>query len=445
MTRCTSPPCGLSLHTCAGLSRRSFLQIGSLGLGGLTLPALLRAEERAGSQSQKSVIMVYLCGGPAHQDLFDLKPNAPKEVRGDFHPIETNVHGMQICELLPELAAVADKYALLRSIIGMRDEHTSYQTTTGYPMEEVQRNGQPHVGSVVSLVQGNASPIVPPFVDLFPTMQHREYNSPGPGYLGPRAAGVKADGEDLASMKLRFVSPAQLSDRRRLLAALDQFRRAADGDRGRAVDSAYARAFDVLTSRRLVDALDVEQEDPAVRARYGKSSPQPLVDAAPLWNDPLLIARRLVEAGVRCVTVAYGFWDWHKKGFARLRGNLPVFDQGISALIRDLSERGLDKDVTVVIWGEFGRTPKVNQDAGRDHWPRVNSALLAGGGLRTGQVVGSTDALAAAVKERPIPFQDVLATLYHCLGIDPHEFVRDVSGRPVPILPGTAQVIRELL
>jgi hypothetical protein len=437
---------GPSHRYCDGVSRRSFLQAGSLLFGGLTLPRLMQAEQRANiTSSQKAVIMVYLTGGLAHQDSFDMKPAAPKEARGEFNPIDTVVPGIQICELLPQLATMADKYALIRSIIGLRDEHSSFQTITGYTMGDSQRNGYPHFGSFVSRVQGNTSPVVPAFVDLFPTMQHRPYNSPGPGNLGPRFAGVKADGEDLASMKLRFVSPAQLGERRRLLDTLDQFRRSAEGDRLLAADSAYQKAFDVLTSSRLVDALDVTKEAPELRERYGKGSPNHQGDGGPLWNDQFLQARRLVEAGVRCVTIAYGFWDTHGNNFRHLRGNLPMLDRGISALIQDLHDRGLQNDVTVAVWGEFGRTPKINSNAGRDHWPRVNGALLAGGGLRTGQVIGSTDALADSARDRPVPYQDVLATLYRSLGIDPHEMVRDVFDRPVPILPGTAQTIRELL
>jgi hypothetical protein len=431
---------------CDGLSRRSFLQIGGLALGGLTLADLLRAEDRSGiSHSQKSIIMVYLSGGLAHQDSFDLKPGAPQEVRGEFNPVETNVPGIQICELLPNLAALADKYTLIRSIIGLRDEHSSFQTITGYSMGESQRDGRPHFGAVVSRVLGGTSPVVPAFVDLFPTMQHRPYNSPGPGAFGAKYSGVKADGEDLASMKLRFVSPEQFHDRRRLLDDMDQLKRSIDGEKLSAADSAYQRAFDVLTSSRLVEALDVEKEDPQVRERYGKGSPKHQGDGAPLWNDQLLVARRLVEAGVRCVTVGYGFWDTHGGNFKHLKQNLPMFDKGIAALVRDIYERGLDRDVTVAVWGEFGRTPKINKDAGRDHWPRVNGALLAGGGMRTGQVIGSTDALADSAKDRPVHYQDVLVSLYHNLGIDPHEPVRDSSDRPVTILPGSARAIRELV
>lgn len=436
---------GASGRYCDGVSRRCFLEIGSLLLGGLTLPNLLRAEARGGKgPSHKSIIHIYLTGGLAHQDSFDMKPDAPAEARGEFNPIATNVPGLQICELLPNLAAMADKYALIRSIVGLRDEHSSFLTLTGFPMRAAQANGYPHFGSVVARVQGDTSPLIPAFVDLFPTMQHRPYNSPSAGYLGPRFEGVKADGEDLASMKLRFVSPSQLGDRRRLLESFDQFRRAAESERVTAADSAYDTAFDVLTSSRLVDALDLEKEDPQVRERYGKGSPKHQGDGGPLWNDQFLQARRLVEAGVRCVTVAYGFWDTHGNNFGHLRGNLPMFDKGVSALIQDLHDRGLENDVTVAVWGEFGRTPKINKDAGRDHWPRVNGALLAGGGLRTGQVIGSTDALAENVKDRPVPYRDVVATLYKCLGIDPHAFVKDVFDRPVSILPGTTQPVREL-
>ncbi|MFN0051291.1 MAG: DUF1501 domain-containing protein [Planctomycetales bacterium] len=414
-------------------------------MGGLTLADLLRAEERSGqTRGHKAVIMVYLSGGLAHQDSFDLKPQAPQEARGEFSPIDTTVPGIQICELLPKLAAVADKYALLRSIVGLRDEHSSFQTITGYSMGESQRNGHPHFGSVVARVQGNTNPVVPAFVDLFPTMQHRPYNSPGAGNFGPQFSGVRADGEDLASMKLRFVSADQFGDRRRLLEALEQRRREVESDRLLAADTAYQRAFDVLTSSRLVDALDVEKEDPQIRERYGKGSPKHQGDGAPLWNDQLLQARRLVEAGVRCVSVAYGFWDTHGNNFGHLRGNLPVFDQGIAALIQDLYERGLDREVTLIVWGEFGRTPKINKEAGRDHWPRVNGALLAGGGMRTGQVIGSTDPLADSAKDRPIPYQDVLATLYQNLGVDPHEFIRDMFDRPVAMLSPAARAIREL-
>jgi uncharacterized protein (DUF1501 family) len=212
-----------------------------------------------------------------------------------------------------------------------------------------------------------------------------------------------------------------------------------------ALDPFYRKAFDVLTSSKLVEALDVTKEPAPVRERYGKGSPKHQGDGAPLWNDQLLMARRLVEAGARCVTVAYGFWDTHGGNFRHLRQNLPTFDMGISALVEDIHTRGLDRDVTVLVWGEFGRTPKINKDAGRDHWARVNGALLAGGGLKVGQVLGSTDSVAGEARNQPLHYQDVLATVYHNLGIDPHSMVYDVSGRPTPILPSTVAPIQKLL
>lgn len=431
---------------CDGITRRSFIKVGGLAMGGLTLPHLLRAETQAGTgSSHKSVIMVYLSGGIAHQDTFDLKPDAPDGIRGEFNPIDTCVPGIQVCELLPQTAQIMDRLAVIRSVVGLRDEHTSFQNVTGYPMNESLRDGRPNFGSVITRLQGPVDPVVPPYVDLFPTMQHKPYNIPGPGMLGRRYGGVKADGEDLANMKLQHIPAERFENRRALLANFDRYRRAVDGTDLTALDTSYQRAFDVLTSTKLVDALDVEQEDPQVRERYGKGSPQHQGDGAPQWNDQLLVARRLVEAGARCVTVAFGFWDTHGNNFGALRQRLPLFDQGISALVEDIYDRGLDRDVTIVVWGEFGRTPQINKDAGRDHWARVSNALLAGGGMKTGLVLGSTDKLAGAAVERPVHYQDVLATIYHNLGIDPHTRVMDLSDRPVPILPDSARPIGELL
>jgi hypothetical protein len=437
---------GPSHRYCDGIKRRSFLQAGSLAVGGLTLPGLLRAESAADTgSSQKSVIMVYLSGGLSHQDTFDLKPLAPKEIRGEFNPIPTSVPGIEFGEHLPRLAQVADKCAIIRSVVGQRDEHSSFQSLCGSTMSTVQREGLPNFGSVVAKVQGPTDPVTPPFVDLFPTMKHRPYNSSDAGYLGTAFNQVRADGEDLASMKLRFIEPPQLGNRRALLDQLNKFRAAADRQGLDDVDENYRRAFDVLTSSRFVNAMDVEQEDPKLRERYGKGSSKHLGDGAPLWNDQLLIARRLVESGVRVVTVAYGFWDTHGNNFKHLKQHLPTFDAGIATLIEDIHDRGLADDVSVVVWGEFGRTPKINKDAGRDHWAPVQSALLSGGGMQVGQVIGSTDKTAAQAEIRPIDYRDILATVYHNLGIDPHEFIRDVNERPVRIMSEDARPIRELV
>lgn len=422
---------------CDGMTRRSFLQVGALAVGGLTLPRLLQAEARTGRSSHKSVIMIYLSGGLAHQDTFDLKPNAPREVRGEFHPIPTRVPGLQVCEHLPKLAQLADRLIVVRSLVGQRDEHSSFQNMVGTTMNETKRDNRPHFGSIVAKVQGPTDPVMPPFVDLAPTMQHKPYNTPGAGMLGRAAAPVKVDGEEIAIMKNLSVPLERLQDRKALWQYLDAYRRSASS----ITDTYHQRAFDVLTSSKLVEALDVSRESPRTRDRYGEGSPKHQGDGAPQWNVQLLMARRLVEAGARVVNVAYGFWDTHGQNFSTLRKRLPLFDQGISALAEDLVARGLDQDVTVVVWGEFGRTPKINKDAGRDHWARVNSALLFGGGMKVGQVIGSTDSAAAEAKDDPLPYQSVLATIYRNLGIDAHAMVTDVAGRPTPILPGSFEPI----
>jgi len=429
---------------CDGISRRSFLQVGALGIGGLTLPQLMQAEAASGKKSHKSVIMVYLSGGMAHQDTFDLKPNGPAELKGEFKPITTNVTGIQYSEHLPKLARCADKLAVIRSLVGQRDEHSSWQSMTGTTMDAAKRENKPHFGSVVARLQGQTDVTMPAFVDLSPTMQHKPYNSPGPAMLGRAAAPAKVDGDELAVMKNLAVTKEELQDRKALLESMDAFRKTAGQTNSISADTFHDRAFDVLTSSKLVEALDVTKEPERTRERYGRGSPRHLGDGAPMWNDQLLMARRLVEAGCRVVTVAYGFWDTHGQNFRHLKTHLPLFDTGISALVEDIYARGLDKDVTVCVWGEFGRTPKINKDVGRDHWSRVNFALMSGGGMKVGQVIGSTDSAAAEAKDDPIQYPSVLASIYQNLGIDPHAMVYDVSNRPNPILPGGITPIDKL-
>ena len=431
---------------CDDIDRRSFVKIGSLGLTGMSLADLTRIEaaSTAGSTAH-SVIMVYLSGGISHQDTVDLKPNAPAEVRGEFNPIPTNVAGIQFCELLPKLSQVADRLTILRSLVGQRDEHTSHQNVTGYPRTIALRENRPHIGGVVGKMLGPTTHLAPAAIDLFPTMQHQPYNSSGAGVLGNQYDPLRADGDQLEVMKLNQINRDQFDARRQLLDSLTQMRRDLDAGKLTEFDTAQKQAVDVLTSGHVVNALDVEREDPKVLERYGRGSKTHLGDGAPMWNDQLVMARRLVEAGVRLVTVAYGFWDTHGKNFRHLKSKLPLFDQGISALIADIYERGLADHVTVLVWGEFGRTPKINHKAGRDHWAPVNSAILSGGGMRMGQVIGATDKIAGEVNERPIDYRDVLATVYHQLGIDSTHLIRDRAERPIAILPGHRQPIPELL
>ena len=436
---------------CDGLPRRDFLKIGSLALGGLSLPQMLRAETAAG-RSHKAVIMIYLSGGPPHQDTFDLKPDAPSEVRGEFRPIATNVPGIEICEHLPRIAAMMDKFVAIRSLVGAADSHASFQCVTGHLASNQPPGGWPGIGSVVSKVRGPLNPSVPPAVDLSQKMAHNPYNLPGPGFLGLAHTPFRPADETLADMVLNpAVDEGRLSDRQNLLGNLDRFRRHADEAAPQGgLDAFTEQALGVLTSSELVKALDLSKEDPKVRAKYGEDVPDAV---APRFGSKgygalmsrFLLARRVVEAGARLVTCSFADFDWHGENFKRGKSVLPLLDQGVAALVEDLHERGLDKDVSVIVWGEFGRTPKINERAGRDHWPNVACALLAGGGMRTGQTIGSTDRTASEAVDRPVHFQEVFATLYHNLGIDlGRTTITDLSGRPQYLVDGH-EPIRELI
>lgn len=436
---------------CDGNSRRAFLQIGALG-GGLMLSDLLRAEAISGAaggggKRQKSVIMVFLPGGPPHQDMFDIKVDAPLEIRGEFNPISTNVPGIQICELLPKMAKMMDKLVPIKSIVGAKDRHESFQCMTGYLRDRQPPGGRPEFGSIVSHLKGPTAAAMPAYVGLSPRMQHRPYNSGYPGCLGPAFAPFQPHGDGKADLVLQDITLENLQDRRRLLASLDNFRRAAD--KGRAIeglDAYQQQAFGVLTSSSLAEALDVSKEPSSIRELYGKGTDKIQGDAAPRLNEQFLVARRLVEAGVRCVTLSYSFWDYHGSNFKRCRENLPDLDQAVTALVTDLHQRGMAEDTTVLVWGEFGRTPRINKEGGRDHWPNVSCALMACGGLRTGQSIGTTDRNGGEADDRPVHFQEVHATLYHNLGINPQVATYpDLTGRPHYLIEGDHQPIRELV
>lgn len=433
---------------CDGVSRRNFLKIGALGLGGLALPQLLHAESQMGiRRSHKAVIMIFLPGGPSHQDMFDLKMDAPKEIRGEFRPISTKVPGIQICEHLPKLAALMDKLTIIRSMVGALDDHNAFQCLTGRIARNQPPGGWPALGSVLSKIQGPVNKHVPPFVGLSPKMGHVPWSDAGmPGFLGVAHAPFKPDGAGKADMVLNGVTLDRLADRKNLLVNFDRFRRDVDASgMMEGLDSFNEQAFGLLTSSKLLEALDIEKEDPKVRAMYGKGDPKNRDDGAPKLMEHMLIARRLVEAGSRCVTLAFSRWDHHGDNFGALRQDLPLLDQGVSALVRDIYARGLEKDVSVVVWGEFGRTPTINKDGGRDHWPRVSCAMLFGGGMKAGQVIGATDRLGGEAVERPVYFGEVFATLYHQLGIDVSKVtVKDLTGRPQFLVDGY-QPMRELV
>jgi len=441
---------GSKQRFCDGISRRNFLKIGALGLGGLTLPQLLQAESASGiRRSHKAVIMIFLPGGPSHQDMFDLKMDAPSEIRGEFKPIPTNVTGIEICEHLPLLAKLADKYTLIRSMVGAEDRHDAVQCLTGRLARNPPPGGWPCLGSVLSKLYGATDKSIPPFVGLAPKMGHMEWADNGvPGFLGVGHAPFqpnKGAGKD--DMILNGVTLDRLADRKALLASFDRFRRDIDGSgMMEGLDAFNEQAFGILTSSKLLEALDLEKEGKTTRDRYGKGDPKNRDDGGPKLMEHMLIARRLVEAGARCVTLAFSRWDHHGDNFGALRQDLPLLDQGLSALLEDLHGRGLDKDVSVVVWGEFGRTPTINKDGGRDHWPRVSCAMLAGGGMKHGQVIGSTDRLGGEAKDRPVQFGEVFATLYHALGIDVNKVtINDLAGRPQYLVDNGLQPMKELI
>jgi len=432
---------------CDGVSRRQFLRIGGMALGGLTLADFLAAEACAAAKipAQKAVIIVYLPGGPPHQDTFDLKMEAPSDIRGEFKPMATSVAGIQITEHLPKIAAMMDRFAIIRSLVGARDEHANPLCLSGYTQAETNLK-QPSLGACVAKIAGGGSGAIPPFVDMIQKTQHTPYSIPAAyGVLGRRHSAARLDEEGADDMKLRGITLQRLSDRRRLLQAVDGFRREVDASEVEARSVAVQQAFTILTSSKFIEALDVSREPQAVRDRYGKGQDRPAGDGCSLRNEQFLAARRLVEAGVRCVTLGYGFWDFHGSNFSNCKKYLPMLDQAVTALVGDLHDRGLDKDVSVVVWGDFGRTPKINKDAGRDHWPQVSCALLAGGGMHTGQVIGSTTADGGYADERPVHYRDVMATLLHQMGFDVREDqVVDEVGRPFFLYPGH-EPIRELI
>jgi hypothetical protein len=416
-------------------SRRAFLRVGALGLGGLTLADLLRVEaEAAAATSGKSIIMVCLPGGPSHIDMYDMKPDAPIEIRGEFRPTRTNVPGMDICELLPWQARIADKFTILRGV-RMNGVHEGHELTTGYGS----RAHRPAFGSVVSRLRPSDLQGPPPYVSLV-----EESNLPygqDPSYLGAAHRPFTLRGPGMANLSLaRGTTLPQLGDRAALLRRFDVMRR--DLDTRRELDGMDAftnRALEMITSPRARAAFNLDEETAAVRSRYGMNPA----------SQQFLLARRLIESGVRVVTLCGGWvsegqssanlsnWDTHEENFPRLRQQLPHWDRTFHALVTDLHERGLADDVAVIAWGEMGRAPRVGRPnegsnvsaTGRDHWPTA-FALVAGGGFRTGQVIGATDRHGGESRGTPYNPQNLLATLYHLLDIDPATTLPDLSGRP---------------
>lgn len=448
---------------CDGLSRRSYLKAGVLGTTGFALPDLLRAESKAtAARRDHSVVMIYLPGGPTQHETFDPKPNATREIRGSFQPISTAIPGTQICELLPKLAAMADKYSVVRSLVGMVNRHESFHCYTGRPGGRAGDNepagGWPSLGSTVSHVLGPNRNGMIPYVDAAPKMGHRPYNNLGvhdpastlswPGYTGSDHIPFTLEGGVKNDLVLNGIGNARLNDRRAVLTSLGELQEEIETQSG--LDAFQKQAFGLLTSSKLADALDLEQEDPAVVNRYGAGqATDPSFGGAPQSPKHFLLARRLIEAGVRVVTIAFGAWDWHSNREGPLeqlaRKYLPVFDHTLSTFLQDLDERGLLETTSVVVWGEFGRTPRINAKGGRDHWAETQSILLAGGGMHGGLTLGETDKDGGRPVERPVHVQEVFATLYRTLGIDVNSVkINDMQGRPRYLVDENRQPITEL-
>jgi hypothetical protein len=426
------------------LSRRSMLKVGAMALGGLTLPGLLRARaaNKQSVSSRKSVILVWLAGGPSHIDMYDLKPNAPAEVRGEFKPISTNVPGIQIGEHLPKQAAIFDKFSVVRSAyhtnaghgMGSQWMQTGYQATI-----EVNDNIFPSTGSVVSRLKGSNEPGLPAYVNL-----PRKVSFGNAAYLGasynPFAPDANPNDANFQVRNLKLpgrVSAERLENRKELVRDIDTMRRDVDlkGDVS-GFDTFYRDAMEMVTNTKAMSAFDVNKEPVKLRDRYGRND----------LGQCCLLARRLVEAGVTFVTVqAGGGWDTHGNNFTELKRRLlPQYDAGVAALVEDLADRGLSDDVLVMSFGEFGRTPKINKDAGRDHWPGAMSILYAGGGLKMGQMIGTTDSSAAYPTSKPYTPGCVLSTMYHAVGIDHKHVFYDDAKRPLPVL-SEGDPIKELV
>jgi hypothetical protein len=428
------------------LSRRRMLQMGAIG--GLTLPQVLQLQETCRAESARrdvNCIFLFVLGGMPHQDMWDLKPDAPAEIRGDFDPIDTSVAGIQISDVLPKISQVADKFAILRSMTHTDSDHgrgfhvmmTGKKAGIGDFNGNQNNNQHPCLGSMVARLGKTGA--LPPYISV-PNF----LNSGGPSFLGASYGPfvIEADpaAPDFAVRDIALpVGVDGVRSRRRQQAlrqinALDQ-RAERLAKQVRSLDAFYEKAYNLMTSPAAKQAFEIQREPDKVRERYGMTS----------VGQCCLLARRMVEAGCRFVSIENGHWDTHRKNTWSLRELLcPAFDQALPALLNDLENRGMLDSTLVVVTTEFGRTPRINQLAGRDHWPNAFSILMAGAGLKVGQTIGATDKQAASVADRPISPEDMCATILHVLGIDHRKVLHTPLGRPVPLVDG-GKVISELV
>ena len=445
----------------AELSRREVLRIGMLGAAGIShgfaLPDLLRAENAAKSKSKiNSVIILWMRGGPSQHETWDPKPTAPEEYRGIFGSSSTSVSGIQICDLLPKCGKIMNLWSIVRSLHHKDAGHSSADQLcfTGYANEGTpDLNSKPSCGSIVAKQFSAQHRHLPAYV-----MIPRQVPGTDSAYLGPACRPFETQSDPANEGPFRIpnleyaqgLSVERIANRKTLLKNFDRLKREIDAGRKiEAMDTFQEQAWEIVTSNAARDAFNLDAEPQSIRNRYGfmpaYKAPTPDRCGVPAWSQRFLLARRLIEAGVRLVTVDCRWWDTHVKGYETMRdGFLPRWDQAYSALIEDLEQRGLLSSTLVLAWGEFGRTPKVNKTGGRDHYPSVFSAALAGGGIQGGRVVGSSDSKGAYPLDNPKKPQDVLATMYRHLGVNPHQHYKDHQGRPIAVLP-TGTPLEELL
>jgi Protein of unknown function (DUF1501) len=447
------------------VARRDFLRIGGLGLCGLGALDVFAAQQKAKAAAYegvrlhepkaKQMIVVWMAGGPPHTDMFDMKPDSPSDYKSRFNPISTNVDGLQICELMPKLAKMADKYCLIRSVTTMNKPGDHARAPmywlTGNPRLPSGTDEYPMYGSVVSKVRPGPGDL--PTFAVLGKIDHHINNSIANSFLGPAYAPFIFDPlqqkDDIAKMLQPQMELSEFQRDVDLLKAVDQGLRRQDSldPLIAGLDKYQQTAFDMLRSPRLREALDLSKEKPETIERYTKNDPEKVNYTNDGNSKHFLLARRLIEAGVPVVHFSYGYWDWHGKNFSTGRRMMPKFDAALSSLIQDLDERGLLDSTIVLALGEMGRKPKCGDgdDPGRDHWDYAQFAVAAGGGFRGGTVVGTTDKLGEAVIDQFYKIESFGATLYHRMGIDPTSRLHTLNNRPISLIAEHAPIIKEAL
>ncbi len=435
------------------IGRRGFLTVGGLAPLGLGLSQVMAARQAKAesNEQQTSAILFFLAGGPSHIDMYDRKPDQVEDVRGPFDGIQTNLPGLDVCELMPRHTSIADKISVVRSIthrLGVHDDATHW-LQTGYPLLNARQQGQrnPSQGSVVSFCRDHGAQQMPPYVCIPEDYRRHAGFYEAAAFLSSRHNALNAGGDPSLGnyrppefMLPKEISAARMENRRGLVHSLDQlYRQVTSEQQYSELDAVQQQAFELVCGTKARDAFDLSNEPDSLRDRYGRHA----------YGQSALLARRLVEAGVSFVTINLyekdvDWWDDHYTIEKNLRKRLPIYDQALATLIEDLHDRGMSDNVLVAAFGEFGRAPRIDKNAGRGHWPKAMHAVLSGGGLRMGQIVGSTTADGGEPRDRPLGPEDLLATIYKTLGIDHRRTVPDRQNRPIPILP-KGDPIRELV